>query len=376
MRIFAISKPQRESNMPLPFVLAAHALPGAQTMSTAQRFRPAHMHAVSRNLLMASGAPRHVADVVSEILVGANLCGHDSHGVLRIPTYLNGIEGGSIVPAAEPEVVQRGGNTMIVDGHNGMGIYTARKAIDLAIDKAAGSGVCCTSFRRIGHFGRLGEYAEVAARAGCIAIITIGVGTVDAVAPYGAARGPLGTNPIAVGVPTGDATPFILDIATSVVAEGKLQVARAEGSSIPGGYILDKHGKSSTDPQDFYDGGYLLPFGAHKGSGLLLLTCLLSGLSGVPEVEEGTLSGAFMQVIRVDAFTPLEPYQRGIRAFLDMIKAIPPAPGFDEVLVPGDFEHRTRVQRLRDGFDVPGPIIEALTDLRGPAERLHVGRQR
>lgn len=338
-------------------------------MSTASRFRPAHAHAISRNLLAAAGAPRHVAETVSEILVGANLCGHDSHGMLRTPTYLNGIEGGSIVPAAEPEIVQRGGNTLIVDGHNGMGIYTARKAIDLAIDNAARSGVCCISFRRVGHFGRLGEYAEIAARAGCIAIITIGVGTVDAVAPYGATRGPLGTNPIAVGVPTGDAAPFILDIATSVVAEGKLQVARAEKSSIPEGYILDKHGRPSTNPLDFYDGGYLLPFGAHKGSGLLLLTCLLSGLSGVPEVEQGTLSGAFMQVIRVSSFTPLEPYQRGIRAFLDMIKAIPPAPGFDEVLVPGDFEHRTRAQRLHEGFDVPGPIVEALTDC---AHRLNV----
>lgn len=331
-------------------------------MSTAKRFRPAHMHAISRNLLRAAGAPRHVAETVSEILVNSNLSGHDSHGVLRIPTYLDGISGGAIVPAAEPEVVRRNGNTLIVDGHSGMGIYTARKAIDFAIDNAAGSGVCCISFRRVGHFGRLGEYAEVAARSGCIAIITIGVGTVDAVAPYGATRGPLGTNPIAVGVPTGDDAPFILDIATSVVAEGKLQVARAEKSSIPEGYILDKHGRPSTNPLDFYDGGYLLPFGAHKGSGLLLLTCLLSGLSGVPEVEEGTLSGAFMQVIRISAFTPREPYQRGIRAFLDMIKAIPPAPGFDEVLVPGDFEHRTRVKRLRDGFDVPGPIVEALTD--------------
>ena len=338
-------------------------------MSTASRFRPAHMHAISRNLLTAAGAPRHVADTVSEILVNSNLSGHDSHGALRIPTYLDGISGGAIVPAAEPEVVRKNGNALIVDGHSGMGIYTARKAIDLAIHNAAQSGVCCVSFRRVGHFGRLGEYAEVAARAGCIAIITIGVGTVEAVAPYGATRGPLGTNPIAVGVPTGDDAPFILDIATSVVAEGKLQVARAEKSSIPEGCILDKHGRPSTNPLDFYDGGYLLPFGGHKGSGLLLLTCLLSGLSGVPEVEKGTLSGAFMQVIRVSSFTPLEAYQRGIRAFLDMIKAIPPAPGFDEVLVPGDFEHRTRAQRLREGFDVPGPIVEALTDR---ADRLNV----
>ncbi len=338
-------------------------------MSTAVRFRAAHMHAVSRNLLMAAGAPRHVADTVSEILVNSNLSGHDSHGILRIPTYLDGIDGGAIVPAAEPEVVRKGTSTLTVDGHSGMGIYTARRAIDLAIDHAAGSGVCCISFRRVGHFGRLGEYAEIAARAGCIAIITIGVGTVDAVAPYGATRGPLGTNPIAVGVPTGDAAPFILDIATSIVAEGKLQVARAENASIPEGSILDKHGNPSTDPMDFYDGGYLLPFGAHKGSGLLLLTCLLSGLSGVPEVEEGTLSGAYMQVLHVSAFTPLEPYQRGIRAFLDNIKAIPPAPGFDEVLVPGDFEHRTREKRLREGFDVPASIVAALQER---ADRMNV----
>ena len=265
----------------------------------------------------------HVADTVSEILVNSNLSGHDSHGVLRIPTYLDGIASGAIVPAAEPEVVRQHTNTLTIDGHHGMGIYTARKAIDLAIENAAQSGVCCISFRRVGHFGRLGEYAEIAAPRRLYRYHHHRRGTVDAVAPYGAASGPLGTNPIAVGVPTGDAAPFILDIATSIVAEGKLQVARAENADLPEGYILDRHGKPSTDPQDFYDGGYLLPFGAHKGSGLLLLTCLLSGLSGASEVEQGTLSGAFMQVIRVSAFTPLAPYQRGIRAFLDNIKAIP-----------------------------------------------------
>ena len=338
-------------------------------MTTAHRFRPAHAHAISRSLLMASGAPRHVADTVSEILVNSNLSGHDSHGVLRIPTYLDGIASGAIVPAAEPEVVRQHTNTLTIDGQQGMGIYTARKAIDLAIENAANSGVCCISFRRIGHFGRLGEYAEIAARAGCIGIITIGVGTVDAVAPYGAASGPLGTNPIAVGVPTGDAAPFILDIATSIVAEGKLQVARAENADLPEGYILDREGNPSINPLDFYDGGYLLPFGAHKGSGLALLTCLLSGLSGVPEVEQGTLAGAFMQVIRVSAFTALASYQRGIRTFLDNIKSIPPAPGFDEVLVPGDFEHRSRVRRLAEGFDIPDTILDGIREW---ATRLNV----
>lgn len=306
------------------------------------RFQPALLHSLARRLLLAAGTPAHIADDVVEILVKANLAGHDSHGVLRLPAYLRAIEQGGVDSAAEPEVIQETAGTLLIDGRNGFGHYTARQAMKRAIEKAKRADLCAISFVRTGHIGRLGEYAEAAARAGCIGIVTVGGGggSRGATVPFGGARGALGTNPIAVGVPTGDDAPFLIDFATSMVAEGKVQVARSKGADLPPGCIVDQHGNASVNPADFYDGGFLLPFGGHKGYALSLFTCLLSGLSGRWDRERGSVWGASMQVLNVSAFTPLEEYQQDVRAFLDVIRATPPAPGFAEVLVPGDFEHR------------------------------------
>jgi LDH2 family malate/lactate/ureidoglycolate dehydrogenase len=175
--------------------------------------------------------------------------------------------------------------------------------------------------------------------------------------------GSLRTNPIAVGVPTGDETPFVLDFATSIVAEGKIQVARSKNLSVPPGYLIDKHGQPTITPTDLYEGGFLLPFGAHKGSGLSILFTLLGGLSGTFDVNNnGYMKGEFMQVFNIEAFLPLEEYQRGVRAFLNNIKASPPAAGVAEVLVPGDFEYKNRVERLVKGIEIPGTIYGQLND--------------
>jgi LDH2 family malate/lactate/ureidoglycolate dehydrogenase len=314
---------------------------------------------MARRLFMAAGAPRHIADDVAEILVQANLTGHDSHGVLRIPAYLRAIAEGKLDPAAEPDITKETANTFVVDGKNGFGHYTSRRGILRAIEKAKAANVCCVGFTRTGHIGRLGEYAEAAARAGCIGIITHGLAghEMGRVVPFGGASGALSTNPIAIGAPTGDDHPFVLDIATSVVAEGKLQVARSKGANLPEGYIVDKNGSPSTKTADFYDGGFLLPFGGHKGYGLGLFIAMIGGLAGNANIgEPGIVRGEFMQVINVEAFTPLESYQQSIRAVLDKIRAIPPAPGFNEVLVPGDFEARSRKKRLAEGVELPDTI--------------------
>ena len=331
-------------------------------MVVQHRYTAPRMHAISRALFRAVETPEHIADCVSEILVKSNLAGHDSHGILRLPAYLESIQAGGICPAAEPEIMERSNSVLKIDGHGGLGHHTAAFAMDLAIQEAQTNRLCFVTFDRISHIGRLGEYAEAAALAGCIGIITVGVGSGGRAAPYGGSAGPLGTNPIAVGVPTGDEIPFVLDFATSIVAEGKLQVAKSKGQPLPEGLILDRNGTPTTDPNDFYDGGFLLPFGLHKGSALALLTCLLSGLAGYPDMASGIMRGAFMQVMKVDAFTPLGPYQNGVRAFLDTIKALPASAESSEVLVPGDFEHRSRIQRLAEGFDVPGPIHQQITD--------------
>jgi LDH2 family malate/lactate/ureidoglycolate dehydrogenase len=333
-------------------------------MEKTHLLQASHLHAISRNIFVAAGAARHIAEDVSEILVNANLAGHDSHGVLRVPAYLRGIDGGSLDPAAEPEILAETPNTLSIDGQRGFGHYVSRWSIHKAIEKAKTAASCSVSIINIGHIGRLGEYAEAGARAGCLALISVGGGGRGRgpTVPYGGAEGAFGTNPIAIGVPTGDDNPFIVDYATSMVAEGKIQVARSKGIDLPEGCILDKNGAPSVKPADFYDGGSLLAFGKHKGYALAMFTCLLGGLAGTFDVEQGTMNGTFMQAIDVNAFTPVAEYQKGVRAFLDGIKSTPPAPGFDEVLVPGDFEYRSRTERLVDGIEIPDTIYNQLQE--------------
>ena len=331
-------------------------------MVSMQTIPAAALQELTSSLFMKVGAPAHIADDVARILVGANLAGHDSHGVLRIPIYLQQIQEGKLDPAAEPVIVAEDATTLKIDGQNGFGHYTARRAMALAIEKARQSKISCVTFTRINHIGRLGEYAEDAARAGCLGITTVGHGSCDAgrTAPYGGAQYRLGTNPIAVGVPTGDEFPFVLDFATSIVAEGKIQVARSKGVDMPPGYLFDKQGQPTVKTADFYDGGCMVPFGLHKGYALSLFICLLGGLGAPFDPEKAAMGGCYMQVLNIDAFTPLADYQRNVRTFLNAMKATPLASGFDEILVPGDFEERNRRQRLTNGVEVPETIVNQL----------------
>lgn len=340
-------------------------------MEKTHRFYAPHLHAISRTLFVAAGTSEHIANDVAEILINAHLAGHDSHGVLRIPAYLRGIDAGQINPSAEPEVVAETANTLCIDGNKCFGHYVSRLAMQKAVEKSKTSTICSVSIFNTGHIGRLGEYAENAAAAGCIGLITVGKGGKGAgpMVPYGGAEGTFSTNPIAIGVPTGDGTPFIIDFATSVIAEGKIQVARSKDTDLPEGCILDKNGTPSIQPSDFYDGGSLLPFGRHKGYALAMFTCLLGGLAGTFNVETGDMGGIYMQAINVNSMTPVVDYQKGVRAFLDVIKSTPPAAGFDEVLVPGDYEASYRTERLKNGIEIPDSIY---IQLQESAENLSV----
>ena len=334
-------------------------------METTHRLQAGYLHAITRQLLEAAGTPRHIADEVTTILVKANLAGHDSHGVLRVPAYLKAIAEGSLIPGAEPAITKETANILFIDGRQGFGHYTASRGMAWCIERAKQDEVCCATFINTNHIGRLGEFAEAAARAGCIGMVTLGVGggTRRITAPYGTIAGSLSTNPIAVGIPTGDEIPFILDFATSVVAEGKIQVARSKNLSLPPGYIIDKQGNPTITPADLYDGGFLLPFGGHKGSALSILFTLLGGLSGnFDAANNGYMKGEFMQVFNIEAFLPLEEYQRGVRAFLNNIKVSPRASGVDEVLVPGDFEYKNRQERLATGIEIPDTIYSQLQE--------------
>ena len=298
-------------------------------MSTTSNHSVSYLKRISRDLFTAAGTPENIAETVAEVVANANLAGHDSHGVQFVPMYLDRIEKGQIAHDSYPEIVRESRNTLHVDGHNGFGHYMSRKAMEWSIERARRSAVCCVTFQNTTHIGRVGEYAEQAAAAGCIALITLGGADAagSQVVPFGGARGALGTNPIAVGIPTGDDAPFVIDMATSVIAGGKIVLAASKGQEIPEGVLVDSRGYPTTRPQDLNEGGFMLPFGGHKGYALSLFFSLMGGLAGDFNAEMTRMAGLFMQVYDVGAFTSLEAYQANVRAVLDAVKDIPPRTG-------------------------------------------------
>jgi uncharacterized oxidoreductase len=226
--------------------------------------------------------------------------------------------------------------------------------------------------RQQSHVGRLGGYAAMAAENGMIAMMMAdsGLGP-KSVAPYGGRESRLGTNPICFAAPNGDRAPVLLDMATSAVAVGKLHVARAKGQAIPEGWILDKDGRPTTDPEDYYSGGTVLPLGGdqgHKGYGLAFVVemfCgLLTGLGYGLDPQGRHNDGIFLAVFDVSRLHPLNDFSSSVQNFIEYLKETPRAEGFDEILYPGELEARTRLERLRDGIDIDDATWGALEALK------------
>jgi LDH2 family malate/lactate/ureidoglycolate dehydrogenase len=329
------------------------------------------LRAVGRRIFSAAGAPEDVAAHVADSLVLSNLSGHDSHGVIRIPAYVQGIQRGSLVPAARPSVLRETPTTAVLDGNLAFGQIAATVATDLAIAKAKEAHLAGIGIIRCNHIGRLGEYAERATKAGMIGIVVGGSFGVGGAAPFGGAARALGTNPFSFGVPAGTAAPMIVDFATTVVAEGKLQVARAKKEPVPPGWIVDKEGRPTTDVEDYYAGGAILPFGGHKGYGLSMVAAVLGGILpaiGSTQLERG--GGTFLLVLDPDAFRPFAEFAAATDGLFGMVKQVPTAPGFAEILVPGEPEQRSRAKRLAEGIPVPE---ETWRRLEATASELGVG---
>src|SRR5499433_4014573 len=217
-------------------------------------------------LLRAAGASQEEAEAVAGGCVNANLVGHDSHGIVAIPTYIDRVKAGHIVPGAPFTIVQESPATTVIDGHWGFGFHVNAKAMQLTIDKAKTANVAaCTVFRQ-SHVGRLAAYPMMAVREGMIGIATADSGrSPKHVAPFGGREPRLGTNPISIAVPSDLEAPFYLDMETSAVAAGKIALAVARNEEIPKGWIIDKEGRHTTDPKDYRKGGALLPLGGTEG---------------------------------------------------------------------------------------------------------------
>lgn len=327
---------------------------------------------ISQRIFQGAGSPEAEARLVSRYLVKANLMGHDSHGVIRIPQYLTGVQQGNCVPGAMPAVVQETPATVVLNAHWGYGQVAATGAMDIAINKAASQAVSSVGIHNCNHIGRLGEYAEMAARSGMIGLVTVnGHGMGHIVAPYGGAEGRMITNPLAVGIPTGQEEPIILDMATSVVAEGKVRVKRNQQVPTPEGWLVDNKGLPTTNPDDLYTTprGALLPLGGlnggHKGYGLALVIEILSGAltrAGCAQAEAPRGgNGVFMFVLNITAFTTLEDFTREVDNFAAYVKSAKLMEGFRDILLPGEPETRLEQQRRAAGIPVDDETWRQIT---------------
>lgn len=340
-------------------------------MAEVQVVKAEALEGLARSIFAAAGAPEDVAAHVAAHLVKANLSGHDSHGVIRIPRYVQLIDEGTLVPHARPEVVREWPAAAVVDGRRGFGQVAASFALEVAMRKAETQGVGAASIRRCNHIGRLGDYTETAAERGYIALVTYGTAGPNSghAAPFGGAARHLGTNPWSVGVP-GSTPPVVVDFATTVVAEGKIQVARAKHAPLPPGSIVDKDGNPTTNAEDFYAGGMILPMGGHKGYGLSLVAALLgAGLTAEQVAGGGRGGGVFVLALNPRAFAEPEHFFGTVAAMARAVKEVPPAPGFDRVLLPGEPEALSRAERRAHGVPLPAETWEALART---AERLGV----
>lgn len=331
---------------------------------------PGDLQDIGTRLFDAVGSPHEESQAVSEVLVRASLMGHDSHGVMRFGQYVRQVRGGEIVPGAPFEIIKDTAAIAIVDGHNGWGVVIGRKAMDLAIAKARLSAVGTVVVRGCHHVGRLGEYPPRAAAQQMVGLAYANSpGGHGHMAPWGGIDARLAPNTIAWAAPSGEKWPMMMDIATCVWPEGKLRMARYRNQPLPEGVIIDADGNPTTDPARFYGPppGALLPFGGivgHKGYALTILPDLLGGLlsgAGIKGRERaGTGNGLFFQALNITDFTPMEDFLEEVEVYARHIKSSRRAPGIDEILLPGEPEHRISLQREQNGIPVDDAIWEEI----------------
>lgn len=328
-----------------------------------------------RDVFLSFGVPREDADVVAEVLVHADLLGFDSHGVARLvghPGYVDGLRRGIVNAVARPSLVSETTTTALLDGDGGLGAAVAARAMDLALAKAEAAGIGAVTVRNSRHFGIASHYAMLALHRAMIGVAM--TNAVPQVAPTFGRHAMLGTNPLSVAVPAGDEPPFVLDMATSVGAAGKVEVAKRAGKPIPPGWLIDADGNPTTDPDALWSGGALLPLGStpelasYKGYGLAMVVDVLCGVlsgAGYSSVLDADAfsTGHFFLALRIDAFRPPAAFREMMDRMIRALRSAEPAPGAERVYVHGEKEQATERDRLQRGVPLYPSVVETLRRL-------------
>lgn len=342
-------------------------------------FSASTLASFTQSLFEAAGVPKADAEIVAQSLVDANLCGHDSHGVMRVPQYVELIRKGSIKPSVPLTVINETAAILAVDANWGLGQVQAYRLLERLLPKAKSLGIAAGTLRNCGHTGRLGEYAEYAAREKMALFATVNSqGSGRRVVPPGGTEGRISTNPICMGAPTtGD--PVIIDFGTSAVAEGKVRAQFQKKESTPEGWLIDHTGKPTNDPSVLYNEprGSILPFGgpqAYKGFGLgLLLDMLCGGLSGgfcsnpaFPMPGQG--NAAVFILLNPALFGGIEHFLKETTGLSAYVRTCPTAPGVSAITLPGDPERIAKTGRSVEGIPIPDGtwelIVKTAQDLK------------
>jgi LDH2 family malate/lactate/ureidoglycolate dehydrogenase len=327
--------------------------------------------------------PTADAKLAADVLLKSDLRGIDSHGVARLHTYFEMLELGRINPTPKIQIVREKASVASVDGDNGLGLIVGPKANEIAMDKAALHGSGWVSVCNTNHFGIAGYYPLQALERDLIGWAM--TNTTKLVAPLWGAERMLGTNPIAIAFPGYQEPPIVIDMATSAVAYGKIEMALRKQQPVPKGWIVDKEGRETTDPQDMIDGGAQLPLGSdremggHKGYGLAsmvdILCCVLSGANWgpfappfalrqeIPKRSVGKGIGHFFGAIEIDGFIDKDEFKKQIDEWIRVFRNTKPAPGTNGPLIPGDPEREAEAIRSQKGIPLIKPVVDDLRDI-------------
>jgi L-2-hydroxycarboxylate dehydrogenase (NAD+) len=341
-------------------------------------------------IFISMGCSSHDAQIAAVALLSADLRGIDSHGVARLSGYARLQEAGRANPKPNMRIIHETPSTAVVDGDSGLGLVVAPFAMQVAMEKAENVGTGWVSVQNSNHFGIAGYHALQA-----VAREMIGIAMTNAsalVAPTFSLERLLGTNPICVAVPAGEEPPFVADLATTTAANGKLEILQRKGEAAPLGWIQDKHGQPSTDPHELKTGGALLPLGgdrdhgSHKGYALGavvdILSAVLSGANYGPWVPPfpayvpmptgmpGKGIGHFLGAMRIDAFRPATDFKWHMDNWIRRFRSATPIPGQEKVLIPGDPERETEIERRASGIPLLPAVVE---DLKALAQKLKQG---
>ena len=314
-------------------------------------------------IVQAAGSSPAEAEQVAANLVLANLSGHDSHGVGMVPRYVDAVAEGGLKPNASVKINLDAGAMLSLDGQHGYGQIVGVQAMDLAIERAKQHGSCIVSLAHAHHLGRIGHFAEMATAQGLVSMHFVNVLSRPVVAPWGGGDGRFGTNPCCIGVPLAGAEPFILDFATSRVAQGKMRVAYNKGERVAPGHLIDEHGAPTDDPgvvvvpQGNGLFGALMTFGEHKGYGMAVACELLGGaLTGggtwhrPADTARTVLNGMLAVLIDPAKLGTQAAFEQEARAFIDWLRQSPTGAGFDAVQIAGEPERKARSAREQDGI--------------------------